>query len=447
MLICFAGVSVAALDISLVGPGLPAIQVAFGVDERAISQTFTLYVLFNLVGTPGTAKLAERYGRRPVFAASLVLFALGSLAVAAAPSFEALCAARGLVGFAASALLPIATASIGDAFPPEQRGRGLGLLGIVYGLAFVLGPVSAGFLLAGSWRVLFLLTPPLALLAAVLSARVLPASPGETKPFDHLGLGLLATGLAALTLAFQHLDTAAVGASLRSVAVWPFALAAGVLLPLFWRREHRAADPILRPGMLQSRAARLACAFAFGSGMGEAGLVFMPGLAICALAVSKAQASFLLLPVVLAVGVGAPISGWAHDRFGGRPVILSGLLLVGAGLGVLSKLAATRLGFHGGGVLLGLGLTTLLGAPVRAIFLAVAGPGERVASQAAFNVFANAGRLSSAALVGAITSSSGGGLPGYQRAYGALAGILFGLAALSLAMPRRSLAQPPAVSA
>ena len=232
-----------------------------------------------------------------------------------------------------------------------------------------------------------------------------------------------------------------------SPAVLPFVLAAAVLLPLFWRREHGAIDPILRPGLLGTRATRLACAFAFGSGMGEAGLVFMPALAIVALSVTKAAASFLLLPVVAAVGIGAPLSGLALDRFGNRPVIFGGLGLVGAGLAVLAETANTRLGFHAGGVLLGLGLTTLLGAPVRAIFLAAAGPDERVASQAAFNVFASAGRLSSAALVGAVTASGGGSLAGYETAYGALAGIMGVLAALALALPRRSAARIPETSA
>ena len=85
--VLFLGTLLAALDIALVGPALPAIGEAFGVDERGISWVFTAFVLANLAGLPVMAALADRIGRRSVYLADIGLFALGTVVVAVAPSF------------------------------------------------------------------------------------------------------------------------------------------------------------------------------------------------------------------------------------------------------------------------------------------------------------------------------------------------------------------------
>ena len=94
LLVLFVGVLMGALDIAIVGPALPALRAEFGVDERAISWTFTIYVLFNLMGTPIMAKLSDRLGRRAVYVTDILLFAAGSLVVALAPSLMVLLVGR-----------------------------------------------------------------------------------------------------------------------------------------------------------------------------------------------------------------------------------------------------------------------------------------------------------------------------------------------------------------
>lgn len=129
----FVGVLMAALDIAIVGPALPAIQRVFGVDERALSWVFSIYVLGNLVGTPTIAALSDRFGRRALYVVSLSGFALGSLLVAIAPSFPMLLLGRLVQGVSAGGVIPVASAVIGDTFPPERRGSALGLIGAVFG--------------------------------------------------------------------------------------------------------------------------------------------------------------------------------------------------------------------------------------------------------------------------------------------------------------------------
>ena len=131
LLVLFVGVLMAALDIAIVGPALPAIQEDFGVSDRALAWVFTIYVLFNLVGTPLMAKLSDRAGRRSIYVLDVALFAAGSLVVAWSPSFGVLLVGRAIQGLGAGGIFPVASAVIGDTFPVEKRGSALGLIGAV----------------------------------------------------------------------------------------------------------------------------------------------------------------------------------------------------------------------------------------------------------------------------------------------------------------------------
>src|SRR5262245_30046153 len=118
--VLFAGVLMAALDIAIVGPALPAIRDSFDVDDRAVAWIFTVYVLFNLIGTPLMAKLSDLLGRRSIYVLDVLLFALGSLLVALSPSLAVLLAGRAVQGIGAGGIFPVASAVIGDTFPPEK---------------------------------------------------------------------------------------------------------------------------------------------------------------------------------------------------------------------------------------------------------------------------------------------------------------------------------------
>ena len=191
--VLFLGTLLAALDIALVGPALPALREAFALGERAVSWVFTAFVLANLAGLPVMAALSDRAGRRTVYLADVALFAVGTVVVVLAPSFEVLLAGRVVQGLGASGIFPVASAVVGDTFPPEKRGRAVGLLGAVFGVAFLVGPALGGIVLAfASWRWLFALTLPLAALVFVLSARTIPDTRAETpRPVDRAGIALL----------------------------------------------------------------------------------------------------------------------------------------------------------------------------------------------------------------------------------------------------------------
>ncbi len=364
--ILFFGVLMAALDIAIVGPALPAIKSAFEVDERLLSWVFNVYVLMNLIGTPLMAKLSDRYGRRAVYVVDLGLFAAGSAIVMLAPAFSFVIIGRAIQGLGAGGIFPVAAAVIGDTFPPEKRGSALGLIGAVFGLAFIVGPLVGGLLLLAGWQWIFAINLPIALVIGLMAWQALPtAQHPASAAFDWAGMATLTVLLGALAFGLNQIDATDLVGSFASLLVWPFLLLAAAMYPLFLRVEQRAADPILRPGLIATRQLRLASGIAFGAGLGEVAVLFLPSLAVAAFAVSESRASFMLLPLVVALFIGSPLAGRLLDRVGSRLVIIGGTALLTAGMLLLWLFGANLTIYYVTGVLVGLGLSSLLGAPIR----------------------------------------------------------------------------------
>ena len=416
--VLFLGVLMGALDIAIVGPALPAIQEGFGIDSRASAWIFTIFVLFNLIGSPLMRKLSDRFGRRYIYVMDISLFALGSLLVALAPSFWLLLAGRAIQGFGAGGIFPVAAAVIADTFPIEDRGKALGITGAVFGIAFLLGPILAGVILKfGNWHWLFYINLPIAVYLVFQALRLLPTDkPDDVRPFDIYGVVSLSILLASLTLGLNAIDSSNLLSSLASQKVWPYLIVAIVFLMIFWTLENRAADPVLRPGLLGSSQVKLAAIFSIGAGLIEAAMVFIPALAIALFHVEKSTASFMLLPLIFTLAFGAPTAGRMLDRFGPRPVIFMGLLLLTIGLLLFGFTASNIIMFYVSGAFVGFGLSSLLGAPLRYVMLAEAATDERAASQGLLTIFTSSGQLVGGALIGAIAASSLVPATGYQKA-------------------------------
>ncbi len=435
LLVLFLGVLMGALDIAIVAPALPAIQSFFGVGDRILAWTFTIYVLFNLISTPLMAKLSDIFGRRSIYILEVALFALGSLIVALSPQklFAVLLFGRALQGFGAGGIFPVASAVIGDTFPPEKRGGALGLIGAVFGLAFLIGPILGGIILTVTgWEWLFIVNLPIALIIIIMGWRLLPVTrPASTRPFDWAGMLVLSVLLASLAYALNQIDTQNFFVSLASLNVWPFLLTGLVLLFVFPRIERKADDPILNLNLFKSRQTAIASILSAGAGLGESGMVFIPALAVAALpaVIDTHNASYLLMPVVLAMAIGSPLVGRLLDKFGSKVMVFAGTLLLAIGMLMLSNgdLISTLSGFIVSAVVIGLGLSSLLGAPMRYIMLNEASIADRSSAQGLISLSTSIGQLASSALVGAVAASLGGGVKGYGAAYmvvGIIAGVM-----------------------
>ncbi len=425
LVVLFLGVLMGALDIAIVAPALPSIKLYFGVGDRILAWAFTIYVLFNLIGTPLMAKLSDKYGRRSIYILDVVLFAIGSMIVALSPQkgFGVLLAGRALQGFGAGGIFPVASAVIGDTFPVEKRGRALGLIGAVFGLAFIVGPVLGGVILSvTTWQWLFLINLPIALVVIIMGWKLLPSTQTKTnQTFDWAGLAVLSVLLASLTYSLNQIDTQHFFSSLVSLNVLPFLLLGLALLFILPRIERKAVDPIINMDLFKGRQTKLASLLSAGAGLGESGLVFIPALAVAALPaiINTHNSSYMLMPVVLAMAVGSPLVGRLMDKLGSKIMVFAGTLLLAVGMIMLSSnwISATLVGFILSAVVIGFGLASLLGAPMRYIMLNEASAENRTSAQGLISLSTSIGQLISSALIGAVAASVGGGVAGYSAAY------------------------------
>jgi MFS family permease len=216
---------------------------------------------------------------------------------------------------------------------------------------------------------------------------------------------------------------------------------AGAAAVVFWHAEKRARDPIVDPKLLRSRQLRLVGGVALATGIVEAGMVFLPSLAVRAFGVSPSTASFMLLPLVAALIVGAPTAGRLLDKFGAKPVIQGGLALTAAGLLVLAHRPIELWTFYVGAFCVGMGLAGLLGAPLRFVALEEAGEQHRGASQGLLTVFLSSGRMIGAAVIGGVVTTGASELEGFRHALAMLAVVALAATLAATAMRTRSSAR------
>jgi MFS family permease len=310
------------------------------------------------------------------------------------------------------------------------------MIGAVFGLAFIIGPVVGGLLLKISWHVLFYINIPIALGIIIAAWRILPSShPAEQKPFDWPGLLVITVILGSLSLGLNQIG----GEEFR---LWPLLLiAVGMgLLSVFGAIENRAADPIFRFRMLGpgSRQLLLANALALGSGIGMMSVSFLPTLITSAFpSVSASNASFMLIPLVLAMMVGAPLSGKLLDSIGSKIVVVVGTSTYALSVLLLALVPLSFVSYYVASVLLGVGLSALLGAPLRYIVINAAPIDDRGTAQGAISVITGVGQLLCAALVGSIAGSFGG-VDGYRTSYLLIGFIAVGMLLVALRLKGRA---------
>ncbi len=429
MALLFVGVLMGALDLAIIGPALPAIQTEFGLDNRELSWLFNIYVLAQLIGTPLLAKLSDRHGRRLIYVLCVSGFGIGSLMLVLAGNQETLMIGRAVQGFGASGIFPVAAAVIGDTFPKEKQGSALGLIGAVFGLAFLIGPVLGGILLQFSWQWLFVVNLPIAIALVIGGWKLLPQEgKSSALPFDWAGGVLLTTLLLGLAIGITNLDTADLLPSLKTLAVWPFLITGIVLLPIFWKNEKAAADPIIRPSFFAAKQIRLVMIIAAGVGTIECAQVFLPALAVASLGVTESIAAWLMLPGVFVMMLVSPLAGKAVDKLGAGIIIQQAIAFIVVGVMIWALIPLSFVSFIGAGLIAGIGIAALLGAPLRYIIIEESSPDDRASAQGLLNIFLAIGQLSGAAIVGAVATSKGGGTAGYQASFlvlGVLAAVIF----------------------
>ena len=402
----FLGTLMGALDISIVGPAIPAIAQNLGLDEESLAWIFSIYVLFNLIGLAPMARLSDQHGRRSIYTISIAIFGLGSLLVSFAHNFTILLIGRAIQGFGASGIFPVASATIGDIFPVEKQGRALGLIGAVFGIAFIIGPIIAGLLLKFfEWNVLFLVNIPISAILIIQSLRVLPKTGSKNSShFDFGGTLLLAFVLITFTLSIN------LPRIIETIPFVKFGLPILSMLGLITlvAIENRVPSPMVKIEYLKNKQIAIVGFIAIITGLYQAAFVFFPKLAVSTYNVTNANASFMLIPLVIATAIGSPIGGRMLDKTGPKAIVFLGILLSSLGLITISFSPSGVMIFYLAGVIIGFGLSLLVGSSLRFIVLNETPRGEKASAQGILTIFISSGQIVGSVIIAALSNNGWG---------------------------------------
>ncbi len=435
------GIFMAALDLTIIAPAFPVLEAQFGVSARSIAWVIGIYALFNVLSLPTMAKLADHFGRRPVYLFDVACFGLGSVLAALSPNFGILLLARAIQGLGAGGIFPTANAIIGDTFKKERRGLAYGITGLLWGMAAVIGPNLGGVLTQrASWHWLFIINIPLAIIVFLVGMRVLPTERNEQAgKFDTLGLVMLTLALVGLMGTLNEVDGQRFLESLVSPQVLLSFAVFVVFSVLFVLVERRAESPVVPMALFRRRNLRTADALAVVAGIVESSLVFMPTLAVIVLHYSTEKSGAFLTPAALTLGFATPVVGLMLDKYGPRPVLTVGTLVTAFGLLLLGTVVDNTPTFLAALVIGGIGLSSLLGTPLRYLTANAAPDGMRTTSMAVLSISTNIGIAVGSALTGAIVASQPANpVASVRHAYVVLAVLTLGAVAIALTIPRRT---------
>lgn len=414
LILFLIGVFMGSLDTGIIGPVLPSIEQSFNLTSRESSWIFTLFVIFFMIGSPVMAKFSDFYGRKKIFILDVILFGIGSCLIAFSLNIESIFLGRIIQGFGCGGIFPVAGAFIGDAFPLEERGKALGILGSVFGISAIGGPLVGAVLIPYGWNWCFTINIPISIFLIVLATYVLPNAENSRKlKIDYLGIFILSLLSIFLAYGLNQIDSSNFISSLLSMKVAPFLILFIILIPIFLKIEKRAEESIVAINMLENREIRIACIETLSYGIIYSSVIFVPSLVILSMGLNDQLASLMLIPILGANAVAAPILGKILDSTGSRKIMMIGTLILTFGLIVIAVYPHNMILFIAAGCLIGVGMVTIIGAPLRYIVLSEAKPTERGAGQAIVNMLSSAGQLIGGALIGGVIASFSG-IMGYK---------------------------------
>jgi EmrB/QacA subfamily drug resistance transporter len=326
---------VVLMDTTFIVLSLPAIADDLDARGGGAEWAITAFLMATGVAQIGAGWAAERFGQRRVFLGASAAFGVFAVAVAASPGLVWLIVARCLQGLCAGLMIPMATSLAFGMFPPGRRATAVGMSGTVVMLGPLIAPLLSGWVLGfATWRWLVLLD--LVLVLGVLGfgwARLPNLLERRRRPFDGVGLALLAGGLAALLVALAQADDWAVVVSFAIGAV-----GVGLLL-LYGGHARRTAHPLIDLSIFAAPGFTVVMGIVASVSVAQfARTVFVP-LELQALrGLSALETGLALLPSAFAAAVAMPVAGRWTDRAGGRTPVTVGLVLAvtsSAALGLL----------------------------------------------------------------------------------------------------------------
>lgn len=322
-----AGSFIAILNQTLMITAIPPIMEEMNISANTAQWLTTVFMLVNGVMIPITAFLIERFTTRQLFMTAMSVFAAGTIVAGLAPNFSVLLIGRVIQSAGAGIMLPLMQTVFLLIFPVHKRGAAMGYIGLVISFAPAIGPTLSGWVTTNySWRFLFLLILPLAILIIIIAYFILRNVTELTYPkLDIPSIILSSVGFGGLLFGFSSAGNYGWD-SPRTIAI----LAVGALtLTVFILRQLRMKHPMLEFRVFKYKIFTIGTVIGMITFLGLIGSETLIPLYMQNMRDFTAMESGLvLLPGALISGIMSPITGRIFDRIGARSLSLIGLTIV-----------------------------------------------------------------------------------------------------------------------
>ena len=396
------------LDNLVVSTAWPVIRVHLHAGLSGLEWTVNAYTLTFAVLLLSAAAIGERFGRRRIFVLGIALFTAASAAAALAPNINVLVAARAVQGAGGAMIMPLSLTLLSAAVAPERRNFALGIWGAIGGAAVAIGPLVGGAVTTGwSWQYIFWLNVPVGIVLIPLAWWKLSESRGRPARLDLVGVGLVSAGLFGIV--FGLVRGNAHGWTSASVLGSFFVGAVALIGFVAW--ELRSDHPMLDIRLFRNRGFTTVniTALLFSFGM-FGSIFFLTQFLQTVQGLSPLAAGIRVLPWTAMVMLLAPIVGQLAERWGGKPLVVTGLVFQTVGLTWLAAITSPSTSYAAlvvPFVICGIGMT-LFFVPLASLVLGVVPKSLEGVASGANSAFRELGGVLGIAVLGAVFSAHGG---------------------------------------
>jgi len=336
----------ATIDSSIVNVALPTLVRDLDADFATVQWVVLAYLLTLATLLLSMGRLGDMVGKKPIYTAGFVVFTTGSVLCGLAPTVYWLIGFRVLQAIGAAMAFALGMAIVTEAFPPNERGKALGINGTVVSVGVMVGPTLGGLLIdALSWHWIFFVNLPVGIVGTLMALRFVPAfKPAGRQRFDYVGAASLFISLMALLLALTLGQRLGFGDPRIVLLFMGWAIFLAVFIVIEWRSDQ----PMIDLRLFQNSLFSINLITGLMTFVAMGGTIFlMPFYLENVLGYGTRQVGLLMAVVPIALGVVAPVSGALSDRFGTRPITVVGLMALLVGYYVMRTLdtQTTMLGY------------------------------------------------------------------------------------------------------
>lgn len=333
------GMFMVMLDSTAINIAIPILSNEFNSSLSVIQWSVTGYILAEAAIIPIAGWLSDKFGANRIFVISIGLFTFSSILCVFATNAGQFVAFRIMQGLGGGLVMPLSMAMIYRLSPPGKVGAVMGMIGVPSLLAPALGPIVAGWLVNfASWHYIFIINIPVGLIGVILCLKSLPSFERQaTAPLDILGILFGPLAFAALVYGVTQGGDSGWDSTNTIIG-----LAVGVLaLLIFIIAELRQQHPLIELRVFRSRVFTISIIVVWISGIAYYGTLFINPVFLQEVKGHNAfEAGMLMLPQAIASAVFMPIGGRLFDRFGIKPLVVTGMAFIGISAFLLSLISA-----------------------------------------------------------------------------------------------------------